>query len=617
MGSNVSTFGGFSTARLGIYAAQKAMEVVGNNISNINTPNYTRQVLNQKSLHIGGADHYTSVSNIKVGAGALCTGVSQLRDPYLDIRYRNEMANVGAAAGKLSGLGDLSAIFDEVAKGDEDNGVLEQQINDFLSKLQDLNNYPNRDEYNNMVRGSAEAMVIWFNEYGKQLDTLQKDQEAQFRQDVTEVNTILTSIRDLSESIRKANIHGNDALELKDERNALIDQLSAYMRINVKYVDEDIGAGMTVEKLVININSNESGIPSEGPVLIDGNYCTQLSLQKVPKTDENGDPVLDDKGNPVMVDDPNFKLQLARLEDRRGKLKPGANEVVPLSDTTLYGSLQSAREMLTRKGEYSTEDDIQNDPNAATKRGIPFYKTALDHLARKFAQMFNEANSVNPKDNPGFYKQDGNGQLVDANGAVIDTTVDGWEELAVFDEKYKDELKAGALFSNNGAGDDTTNITASNISISYSWSHDTVQVVRTKDPDKLLNQSTFQDNIAHMVAMMGEKLNFAPTDMDDQTGGPGAADGTVYFEGSFQGMLTKICSTLANDTKTTSETLDNFSLAADDLYMSRDGVSGVDLNDEAVSMIQYQKSYTAACRLLTTLDEMLERLISNTGIVGR
>jgi len=33
--------------------------------------------------------------------------------------------------------------------------------------------------------------------------------------------------------------------------------------------------------------------------------------------------------------------------------------------------------------------------------------------------------------------------------------------------------------------------------------------------------------------------------------------------------------------------------------------------------MQFQKSYTAACSLLTTIDEMLERLIANTGIVGR
>ena len=46
----MSTFGSFSTVKLGIYAAQKGLDVTGNNITNINTTGYTRQRLDQVSL---------------------------------------------------------------------------------------------------------------------------------------------------------------------------------------------------------------------------------------------------------------------------------------------------------------------------------------------------------------------------------------------------------------------------------------------------------------------------------------------------------------------------------------------------------------------------------------
>ena len=263
--SNISTFGTFGTARLGIYASQKALEVVGNNISNINTPNYTRQVLNQKALHVGGVDHYTMSSDVRVGAGALVTGVSQLRDPYLDIRYRNEMSNVGAADAKLAGLQELAGIFDEVGMGENKDGVLYLAMNNLFEKLQNLNTSgAGRDEYDGITRGAAEAVVRWFNDYADQIEALKKNHEAAYRQDVDRVNKVLTGIRDLSEQIRKEQIHGGDALELKDERNALIDELSGYMRIHVTYTDEDIGAGMTVEKLKIEMadkNSVMGGIP--------------------------------------------------------------------------------------------------------------------------------------------------------------------------------------------------------------------------------------------------------------------------------------------------------------------------------------------------------------------
>ena len=133
-----STFGSFNTVRLGIYAAQKGLDVTGNNITNINTAGYTRQRLDQVSLITSASDRYYSPYKTRVGQGVLTTGVSQLRDPGLDIAYRNASADVGAADAKLAGLEKLASILDEVGKGDgeQDDGVLLNQLND----LRDLIN---------------------------------------------------------------------------------------------------------------------------------------------------------------------------------------------------------------------------------------------------------------------------------------------------------------------------------------------------------------------------------------------------------------------------------------------------------------------------------------------
>ena len=80
-----STFGSFNTVRLGIYAAQKGLDVTGNNITNINTAGYTRQRLDQVSLITSASDRYYSPYKTRVGQGVLTTGVSQPRDPGLDI----------------------------------------------------------------------------------------------------------------------------------------------------------------------------------------------------------------------------------------------------------------------------------------------------------------------------------------------------------------------------------------------------------------------------------------------------------------------------------------------------------------------------------------------------
>ena len=66
----MSTFGSFTTVRLGIYSAQKGLDVTGNNITNINTNGYTRQRLNQVSLIPSVTDRYASSYNTRIGQGA-------------------------------------------------------------------------------------------------------------------------------------------------------------------------------------------------------------------------------------------------------------------------------------------------------------------------------------------------------------------------------------------------------------------------------------------------------------------------------------------------------------------------------------------------------------------
>ena len=67
-----------------------------------------------------------------------------------------------------------------------------------------------------------------------------------------------------------------------------------------------------------------------------------------------------------------------------------------------------------------------------------------------------------------------------------------------------------------------------------------------------------------------------------------------------------------SDQETTSIVLNNHDVQLLKESNNRQSVSGVDLNDEATSMMQFQKSYQAACKLLTTLDAMLNTLINNT-----
>lgn len=908
----IGTFGGFTTARLGIYAAQRALDVTGHNITNINTAGYTRQRLDQMSLRVGGGDRYVSQYNLNIGNGVLCTGVSQLRDPYLDIRYRNERSTVGSLDAKLSGLDDLTRLLDEVAKNEGD-GVLEKQLKDIRSQLQNLKVNPGSFENETIVRDAAKQLTSLFNDYATKLAGIKQDHEMNLKQDVDKVNGLLKDIANLNDNIMKSEIHGDPALELRDQRNLKIDELSQFMKIDVTYVPISMGAGTTVESMVISLAGTEKGGPNSRAELVNGAYASEVSIRdfytknpnydpndptaqpfldangnptgdpalaakypkpnplynaadtttmpyldalgnptadptlaeqvpqpnakydptnpagykyldvdgkptndptaaekipnpnpaydsknpvgyqyiksngkftndptaakQVPKPNPNYDPnvpgslpyekpdgtftsnpneaaqvpqknakydpadpaghlyvkadgtttndptaaepvpkpnpaydpknpagylyrdangkptndpalanqvpnanpnydpknpagykyltennqltndiskapqlvktnpafdptnpkapFLDKAGNPTgdislakKYYSPNYELDLGPLTDNSGRILAGST-AKPLGDLDLYGSLQATREMLTESGEYSTNAAVGMDGAATTKRGIPYYQNALDALARKFAETFNSANE-------GFC-EDTTGNYVGADGKPLEfTNPDGSKTILTTKTVLTADQEAfltangvpmeggGPLFSNNSDGNDTTGITAANISISKDWSIAKVRIVNSKvmgynedgTPTPGKANSGANDNIVHMMTLFDSKQKYTPDDIKDLIGDPYEGN-NVYFEGTFQQMLSKIDSTLAVDTAATSALLNNYAASMNEIDSGRSSVSGVDLNDEAANMMQYQKSYSAACRLMTTMDEALEKLINGTGVVGR
>ena len=564
-----STFGCFSTARLGIYAAQKGLDVTGNNITNINTPGYTRQRLDQVSLVTTASDKYFSQYNTRVGQGVLTTGVSQIRDPGLDLLYRSAQAHVGSYGQMLSGLDDIASILDEVGKGDgeQDDGVILNQMNDLRDLISQAITSGMDGGYDRLIYSSAKALCRLFNKAANDLTELKGSYESYLEQDVSRVNTILSNIQELNVSIRNADIRGDEALELRDQRNMLLDELSSYVKIDVKYSDENVGAGLVVEKLTVSLATGDKN------TLVDGEYASQLSLGTVPMPNPDYDGVnvmdqfLDPNGNPTndpalaaQILDDTYPVTVTGLKDLDGVLKPGAADAL-LEDNDLYGSIQSLREILTEKGEYSTQNDVNTvDPDAAIKRGIPYYQMALDSLAKEFAEQMNALNTP---------------------GAGVSGE--------------------GALFSMGSNNNDTTNITASNISVSQAWGEGNVTMIASQDPNASSGDTS---NLAAFLNLFTKKQAFDPKDV------AGADAVGAIYNGSFEDMLLRIQSTLAEDQMTTGDVYNNYTLTSNEIYTDRDSVSGVDLNDEATNLMVYQKAYAAACRLMTTLNTALDSLLA-------
>ena len=183
-----------------------------------------------------------------------------------------------------------------------------------------------------------------------------------------------------------------------------------------------------------------------------------------------------------------------------------------------------------------------------------------------------------------------------------------------------DFYKGGVLFSNNGNSNDATGITATNISVSHAWSEGQVRVLRTKEPNmtyideetgevKKTDSKTRNDNLAHMDSFFDQKMDYFATDTVHDALPNG---GKEYFTGSFQEMFRRSGALMAADSQSVNARQDFFSITTLSLDNDRLSVSGVDLNEEATNMMKYSQSFSAACQLLTTIDEMLDKLINGT-----
>lgn len=734
--ATIGTFSSFTTARLAIYASQASLNVTGNNIANINTKGYTRQRMDLVSLNSTGQPKYKNNTHSDIGYGVLCRDVTQLRDPYLDIRFRDEQTELGSFTAEQKALQALQSIYDEVAKGEnggvKDVGIIEDQLGQVFDMLDGLNQRVGTEEYDSQLRAACKTLCQLLNSAAKRTETVRDNQANLLREDVGAVNDLLHNIRGLSEQIRAQGIAGDSALELRDSRNVLIDELSKYLKIDVTYTDEKLDQFTTVEKMTITLSDTQPPIK-----LVDGIYATQLlmpeevgkpnpdydptletslpymkkgggftDILREAELDKNGDPVANPDYDPNLVTsqkyvlmkdengdylkknpdydptDPNSKeyiaangpedaspemvpsfstakgdeddnvylLQLDALKDRNGRFMRDEygqeiREITDLNDVTLHGSIQALREFLTEEGEFCSADELKLDPDAAKKRGVRYYQHVLDNWAQTFARELNKANQMPPStiyEMKGMNFEDEAGNPIEVDGVPISaqkvdkdgkpvTDANGnpvMKEPSDYTAAELDALRAsgqlkreyayyegGVIFSSNGNSNDPTGITARNISVSNAWATGAVRILNTTKPDyvdadgNVQTSTTASDNIQHMLALFKADREFIAQDTvaDSQAG-------RYFFKGSFQEMYTNISGTLASDSQYTNKMYEAYTLTSLDLDNQRSSVSGVDLNEEATSMMQFSKSYSAACRLLTTIDSMLDKLINGTAI---
>lgn len=578
-----ATFAGFSTALSAMQSNQKRLDITGQNLANMNTVGYTRQRLETSSLnYTNPVSKYMCSPDLTVGFGVSMDRISQVRDPYLDAQYRTQMSKASYKDAFQTSLDSLADVLDESTI----EGIT-SAFNNIQSTLTNMHDqvYVNDAVFESELRSRMQALTNLLNEAAGHLA---KAEQAEFdRLDGTdhsengamqEVNDLLRQIGDLNVQIKRNQILGQPSLELMDERNMLLDTLSSYIPIEVSYFKDAEHSG-TYQ--VTDANGNT------------------ITLDKMDEVDKNYNVIgkkdwPDDLKVEMLYTDANGVTQRFTLVNgSEGGLgnNYGQMEIQgtrPDLDADQYGDGSDSIKAVFNGPKtppagapVSVEISADNGTNHFTNGSI---QASLDML-EKTGDITNSANGMRGYE----YYNDRLDDLANAFATMMNALNNQGNQVAAGKE---------ILSARNGA----TTITAGNITIDPDWINGNTQIGtagqnRTDTVTNMLEamQKTYPDNANSNLPNLG-------IDLGNKT---------------FADYMNNVSTTLANDSLNNTLAMKTHVTVLNGLQDSRDSISGVSLDEEASNMMTYLSAYNAAARLMTALDEVLNTLINNTGLVGR
>lgn len=205
----------YSLLSLGIQgtrAAQSGLGVVGNNIINVNTPGYTRQVAQFNSVE---------------GGGVVQDNVARIADQYITARLWSDNSRFEAAQAYETLANQLDNLLAS------DSTSLATKMDDYFSALQAANDDPVSLTNRELFLAEADALTRRYHDLYDRVAAMNETINTRIRELTEQVSLSAGQIADLNDRIRIAEGSGQDAFELKDQRDEAIKELSALVDVHV------------------------------------------------------------------------------------------------------------------------------------------------------------------------------------------------------------------------------------------------------------------------------------------------------------------------------------------------------------------------------------------------
>lgn len=242
-----STFFGLEIGSRALTANQLALNVVSNNTSNINTPGYSRQNVDFQETDPYTPPDFAHSKPGELGTGVSVAGINRIRDQFVDKRVWAANSQSGA----ITNLRDTLIRVENAYNEPGDSG-LGQQITNLYNGFSDLSANPESGAIRSTVRNKAETLVNSFHAISTTLSEITPEINSKINVTVDAVNRIAGQIATLNKAISLSVATGDTPNDLLDKRGQLLDNLSAY--VDVQVTDQkDAQTGKVNGKVSVNV----------------------------------------------------------------------------------------------------------------------------------------------------------------------------------------------------------------------------------------------------------------------------------------------------------------------------------------------------------------------------
>ena len=593
------TMSGLSVGVSGLQKSQTALNTTAHNLSNVNTSGYTRQQVlfgdsSYNNLNV------TSVGTNQVGIGVDITQIRRERDDFLDKTYRRQTGRQAFYETQYEAIYEIQNDLGELF-GENYGNVL----NELWTSLQELKKAPDDSVY----RASVVENAVNFTQRSKavydQLKAYQENLNTKIQTTVDRINTLANTIYDMNKKISQVESTGvENANDYRDTRDSALDELSTLIKI--EYEETTNG--------VVNVFA-------EGVPLVYSDFCLGMSTEYIEGT-ALLKPVWD-----FLDDKEVFNLDAD----------------IKSSDESDCGKLKS---MLLARGDGAlTYKDLDEDQANGTNKiqmntsSISATMAVFDRLVNGIVTQINDMLCPNTTQTNNFNFTLKNGQTgtyaydqATQTGSITYTDPNTGKTLKVDGVLFLDTDKAS--FSQDGSVQGTelfaradteryTVITGSDGNTYYLYN--APGQAKSANPDDLNGlytsanltvRESLQDNTALLPFTKAngdndqERIDAICKLWEDAFATVGNETTTEYrYTDYYQSFVNR----LGNLGSTYNNVAENQSSVSSTIDDKRQGVAGVNSDDELTNMIKFQNAYNAASRYINVVSEMIEHIVTQLG----